>query len=179
MGQVGLATPPLLTQLQGRLVDFYEFDVQVNFTSGVENLEDVGITLGHHIQHWGTQRNLLDGMYGGHWQGNEASIKFALDTETNENLQLYNVSLFGVIPVSTESVPKPQRAGVDVFYKVGGWNRTPNVWEIKAITFLCHRFLNQHSRFLNMHKLELWQLARIQKEFCAKVKLLWWSYTFS
>jgi len=63
-------------------------------------------------------RNVYNGVYGGHWEKDEGMVEYSIEYENLEGMLHLNASIYTVIPVSTESVPRPQRAAVDVFYKV-------------------------------------------------------------
>lgn len=115
-----------MVQTETMFIDLTDLYVNVNFTSNIENFRDVGVVLGHKIEDWGIARNKLDGNYGLRLGENDASIAFKVLTEVGEDVKLYNVSLFGVVPISTESTPKPQKVGIDVLYKVSFSNIQAN-----------------------------------------------------
>lgn len=119
IGQSGSANVPLVTEAELYLAGLKEFEIRVNFTSNSTEEPGVGLAVGNTVDEWDEHKCSMNGIVGGHWKENEASIKYSLKTAKNADSASYDVSLFGVVPFSTESVAKPQRVGLDMFYKVG------------------------------------------------------------
>ncbi|CAL8109862.1 unnamed protein product [Orchesella dallaii] len=111
-GQDDLDEQPLLTEALLQFQGFNEFDALANFSSGIDNFTSVGLRIGNRIE-----GNIYNGVYGGHWEKDEAMLEYSVEYANVEEMFLLNTSIYSVIPVSTESVPRPQRAAVDVFYK--------------------------------------------------------------
>lgn len=63
-------------------------------------------------------RGMFDGLVDGYWEKDRTYIKYFWDYDNNNDSMKFNMSFDAEIPISTESVPKPQTGSIIASYQV-------------------------------------------------------------
>jgi hypothetical protein len=72
----------------------------------------------HYVCFFSHYRSVFDGVIGGNWDEDALNLDYLFDYQNTNDLFKLNTSLDFVLPLSTESVPKPQTGFIMILYQV-------------------------------------------------------------